>query len=274
MALRSSVGVTLGAGRFLPCLSAQLSRELQACAGTGRDEQSSEGPAQGPVQLQQYVREKVNSAPFGMGFAAQGLIKAAPQPASTATGAAGSASAAPCLPMRPSRSPLLPGMNRMLGAPRFPLAQRRAYNAWSPAQRYFVEGDHVIAAEANRTFQFTGLDSGSFYPYVVATAISTVIATAFIVIPLVVAPSRVDLDKSSAYECGFDAFGEARQTFSVSFYLVSIMYLLFDIEIAYLFPYAMSHASMPMYWTMNLFLAILVAGFAYEWGMGALEWRE
>lgn len=52
------------------------------------------------------------------------------------------------------------------------------------------------------------------------------------------------------------------------------MYLLFDIEIAYLFPYAMTHASMPMYWTMNLFLAILVAGFIYEWGMGALEWRE
>ncbi len=67
---------------------------------------------------------------------------------------------------------------------------------------------------------------------------------------------------------------QARQTFSVSFYLVSIMYLLFDIEIAYLFPYAMTHASLPMYWTMNLFLAILVAGFAYEWGMGALEWRE
>lgn len=67
---------------------------------------------------------------------------------------------------------------------------------------------------------------------------------------------------------------QARQTFSVSFYLVSIMYLLFDIEIAYLFPYAMSHASLPMYWTMNMFLAILVAGFAYEWGMGALEWRE
>ena len=104
----------------------------------------------------------------------------------------------------------------------------------------------------------------------VATAISTV----FMVAPLVIAPSRVDLDKSSAYECGFDAFGEARQTFSVSFYLVSIMYLLFDIEIAYLFPYAMTHASVPEYWTMQLFLAILVGGFAYEWGMGALEWRE
>ncbi|EFJ45848.1 NADH:ubiquinone oxidoreductase ND3 subunit [Volvox carteri f. nagariensis] len=271
MALRSASGVTLGASRLLPCLSAQLSRELQTCLVTaGRDDQSTEVQQQGPLQQQQYVREKVNNAPLGLGFAAQALFKAPQQPCLAQPGI----SAAPFLPTRAVRTSRLPGMARMAGLPRFPLAQHRAYNAWSPAQRYFVEGDHVIAAEANRTFQFTGLDSGSFYPYVIATAISTVIATVFIVVPLVVAPSRVDLDKSSAYECGFDAFGEARQTFSVSFYLVSIMYLLFDIEIAYLFPYAMSHASLPMYWTMNLFLAILVAGFAYEWGMGALEWRE
>lgn len=152
--------------------------------------------------------------------------------------------------------------------------QRRQLNAWSPAQRYFVEGDHVINAEINRTFQFTGLDSGSFYPFVVYTVIATAIATVFMVLPWLVAPQRVDLDKSSAYECGFDAFGEARQTFSVSFYLVSIMYLLFDIEICYLFPYVMSHANPQMFWTMNLFLSLLVVGFIYEWGVGALEWRS
>ncbi|KXZ48631.1 hypothetical protein GPECTOR_26g534 [Gonium pectorale] len=196
-------------------------------------------------------------------------------PSSSLLAAAAKASgAAPLLPRRPLRRAMLPGLAGMGLAPGLTMTQLRGYNAWSPAQRYFVEGDHVVAAEANRTFQFTGLDSGSFYPYIVATAIATAISTVFIVLPLVIAPSRVDLDKSSAYECGFDAFGEARQTFSVSFYLVSIMYLLFDIEIAYLFPYAMTHASLPMYWTMNLFLAILVAGFAYEWGMGALEWRE
>jgi NADH-ubiquinone oxidoreductase chain 3 len=97
-------------------------------------------------------------------------------------------------------------------------------NAWSPAQRYFVEGDHVINAELNRTFQFTGLDAGSFYPFLVYTTIATAIASVFMIIPWLIAPQRVDLDKTSAYECGFDAFGEARQTFSVSFYLVSIMY--------------------------------------------------
>lgn len=154
------------------------------------------------------------------------------------------------------------------------LQQRRHLNAWSPAQRYFVEGDHVIQAEANRTIQFTGLDAGSFYPFVVYTAFAAAVSAVFVILPFIVAPTRVDLDKSSAYECGFDAFGEARQTFSVSFYLVSIMYLLFDIEIAYLFPYVMTHANTPMFWTMNLFLGILVAGFVYEWGVGALEWRE
>jgi NADH-ubiquinone oxidoreductase chain 3 len=129
-------------------------------------------------------------------------------------------------------------------------------NSWSAAQRYFVEGDHVVQAEINRTFQFTGLDSGergragrgirtdpffdsspltrappaptfppagSFYPFLVWTTIATAISAVFMIIPWMIAPQRVDLDKSSAYECGFDAFGEARQTFSVSFYLVSIM---------------------------------------------------
>ncbi|KAG2489995.1 hypothetical protein HYH03_011623 [Edaphochlamys debaryana] len=276
MALRSTAGFTLGVGRFLAPLNAQLSRDFQAFAGVGRDEQPAETSAQGPAQHLQLVREQADLSTcnrLGMGFAAQ----AAQQPAVPLLAAAVkacSSRSSPLLPARPARRPLLPGMPR-LGAPAdFSLGQRRAYNAWSPAQRYFVEGDHVVAAEANRAFQFTGLDGGSFFPYVVSTIVATAIATVFIVLPLIVAPSRVDLDKSSAYECGFDAFGEARQTFSVSFYLVSIMYLLFDIEIAYLFPYAMTHASLPMYWTMNLFLAILVAGFAYEWGMGALEWRE
>lgn len=181
--------------------------------------------------------------------------------------------AMPMLPARGRAGALAALAGRKPSAVALP-HQVRHYNAWSPAQRYFVEGEHVITSEINRTFQFTGLDSGSFYPFVVYTAVATIISSVFMVLPLLVAPTRVDLDKSSAYECGFDAFGEARQTFSVSFYLVSIMYLLFDIEIAYLFPYVMSHANVQMFWTMNLFLGILVVGFIYEWGVGALEWRE
>ena len=151
----------------------------------------------------------------------------------------------PFLPRRPFTSPLLPHQSTTPSSSSTSLQAKRSLNSWTPAQRYFVEGDHVIAAEVGRTFQFTGLDSGSFYPFVVYTAVATVIATAFMVIPWIIAPQRVDLDKSSAYECGFDAFGEARQTFSVSFYLVSIMYLLFDIEICYLFPYVMCQVRYP-----------------------------
>lgn len=73
--------------------------------------------------------------------------------------------------------------------------------------------------------------AGSFYPFMIYTVVATAIASVFTIVPFLVAPARVDLDKSSAYECGFDAFGDSRQTFSVSFYLVAIMYLLFDIEV-------------------------------------------
>ncbi|KAG1670831.1 hypothetical protein FOA52_003422 [Chlamydomonas sp. UWO 241] len=202
-----------------------------------------------PAQLRKEQQQRQLGAPR-LGFAAAGALLSARAGASS-----------PLLPARRPRSPVaLPG--------------QRGMNSWSPAQRYFVEGDHVIQAELNRTFQFTGLDSGSFYPFLVYTVIATAIASVFMIIPWLIAPQRVDLDKTSAYECGFDAFGEARQTFSVSFYLVSIMYLLFDIEICYLLPYVLCHANAQMYWTMNMFLALLVVGFVYEWGVGALEWRS
>lgn len=265
MALRNASAPIFGLGRLaVPLLNAQASRELHAFVPPSREEQQSNEPTSAHQAVTPLLASLVKSSSSGIAplLSSQPRRVLLPGLGRTASGA-----------LPPAGLGLGLGAASALQLPQ-PQQQLRAYNAWSPAQRYFVEGDHVIAAEANRTFQFTGLDSGSFYPYVVATAIATAISTVFIVAPLVIAPSRVDLDKSSAYECGFDAFGEARQTFSVSFYLVSIMYLLFDIEIAYLFPYAMTHASLPMYWTMNLFLAILVAGFAYEWGMGALEWRE
>lgn len=246
MAIRNSMQLPLGAARLFAGSLSQLNTTMpesssRAFSTLGDKEESNKGQSLSPVALQQHVREQTSGMRLGL----------------------------------KCNGPMLPARRMMPSFAAGPLStQRRAYNAWAPAQRYFVEGEHVIAAEADRTFQFTGLDSGSFYPYVIFTAIATAISCVFMVLPLIVAPSRVDLDKSSAYECGFDAFGEARQTFSVSFYLVSIMYLLFDIEIAYLFPYAMSHASVPMFWTMQTFLAILVGGFCYEWGMGALEWRE
>lgn len=90
-----------------------------------------------------------------------------------------------------------------------------------------------------------------------------------------VAPRRVDLEKSTAYECGFDPFGEAREPFEIRFYLVAILFLVFDLEIAYLFPWAMCFDVLGIYgfWIMVLFLVILVVGFVYEWKKGALEWN-
>ncbi|PNH06879.1 hypothetical protein TSOC_006704 [Tetrabaena socialis] len=131
MALRSAQGLTLGVGRLLPALNLQLSRELHAFAAPSREEQSADGPCQGPAQLQQYVREQANAAVYGklgLGFAAQMLggkdeqaQRGAPQPAVPALAAAVRACGSRAGPMLPSRAaarrPLLPGMARAMGRP-------------------------------------------------------------------------------------------------------------------------------------------------------------
>jgi NADH-quinone oxidoreductase subunit A len=91
----------------------------------------------------------------------------------------------------------------------------------------------------------------------------------------VVAPRRLDIEKASAYECGFDPFGEARSPFEVSFYLVAILFIIFDIEVAFLFPWAIGLTSVGWtgYITMLVFLFVLVVGFFYEWKKGALDWN-
>lgn len=89
-------------------------------------------------------------------------------------------------------------------------------------------------------------------------------------------PKRFDLEKVTAYECGYDAFGEARSPFDVGFYLVAILFLVFDIEVAYLIPWALG--GVVSGWAgltaLLLFLAVLVIGFVYEWGKGALDWNS
>jgi NADH:ubiquinone oxidoreductase subunit 3 (subunit A) len=91
-----------------------------------------------------------------------------------------------------------------------------------------------------------------------------------------VAPRRFDLEKVTAYECGYDAFGEARSPFDVGFYLVAILFLVFDIEVAYLIPWALGGvlAGWAGLAALLLFLAVLVIGFIYEWGKGALDWNS
>nr|BBQ05327.2 NADH dehydrogenase subunit 3 [Hemiarma marina] len=86
---------------------------------------------------------------------------------------------------------------------------------------------------------------------------------------------NADVEKVSAYECGFDPFGDARNTFDVRFYLVAILFLLFDLEVSYLFPWSVTLGSLPTfgYWSMFIFLLILTIGFVYEWRKGGLEWE-
>ncbi len=90
-----------------------------------------------------------------------------------------------------------------------------------------------------------------------------------------VAKQRPDPEKGSAYECGFEAFGDARSKFEVRFYLVAILFIIFDLEIAFLFPWAISLGKIGVFgfWSMMLFLGVLTIGFIYEWRKGALEWE-
>ena len=96
----------------------------------------------------------------------------------------------------------------------------------------------------------------------------------FIVLNFLCSPKNPDPEKLSAYECGFEAFSDSRMEFDVRFYLVAILFIIFDLEIAFLFPWAISLGNIgPMgFWSMMIFLFILTVGFVYEWKKGALDW--
>ena len=96
----------------------------------------------------------------------------------------------------------------------------------------------------------------------------------FIVLNFLFSPKNPDPEKLSAYECGFEAFGDSRMEFDVRFYLVAILFIIFDLEIAFLFPWAISLGNLgPLgFWSMMIFLFILTVGFVYEWKKGALDW--
>ena len=114
----------------------------------------------------------------------------------------------------------------------------------------------------------------AYLPLVIFIGIAFVISTALLVVPFFIAPNKPDPEKVSAYECGFDAFDDARMKFDVRFYLVSLLFIIFDLEVAFLFPWAIAFGDIGMlgFWSMMVFLAILTIGFIYEWRKGALEW--
>ena len=105
--------------------------------------------------------------------------------------------------------------------------------------------------------------------------IATALALLIVAAAFIVARQRPDSEKLSAYECGFDAFDDARGMFDVRFYLVAILFIIFDLEVAFLFPWAVALGEIGLigFWSMIVFLAVLTVGFIYEWKKGALEWE-
>jgi len=113
-----------------------------------------------------------------------------------------------------------------------------------------------------------------YVPLAIFIGIAFVISTILLLVPFVIAVRNPDPEKVSAYECGFDAFDDSRMKFDVRFYLVSLLFIIFDLEVAFLFPWAVAFDEMSGlgFWAMIVFLAVLTIGFIYEWRKGALEW--
>ncbi len=114
-----------------------------------------------------------------------------------------------------------------------------------------------------------------YFPILLFIAVGVAVGVAPMVLGKLLAPSRPDPEKLSPYECGFEAFEDARMKFDVHYYLVAILFILFDLEIAFLFPWAtvINDIGFAGFLSMMLFLAILTVGFVYEWMKGALEWE-
>ncbi len=118
-----------------------------------------------------------------------------------------------------------------------------------------------------------------YLPLVILLGIGAILGVLFTVASATLGPSAPDPEKLSAYECGFNAFDDARMKFDIRFYLVSILFIIFDLEVAFLFPWAVTLLKLPVeqtvfaFWSMMTFLGVLTVGFIYEWKKGALEWE-
>jgi NADH-quinone oxidoreductase subunit A len=114
-----------------------------------------------------------------------------------------------------------------------------------------------------------------YLPILFFLGIAIALALVIVVASYLVAKQRPDSEKASPYECGFEAFDDARSKFDVRFYLVAILFIIFDLEVAFLFPWAVALGEIGVFgfWSMVVFLAILTIGFIYEWKKGALEWE-
>ena len=114
-----------------------------------------------------------------------------------------------------------------------------------------------------------------YLPILIFVGIAVGLSLLFVFASIIVVPQKPDSEKLSAYECGFEAFDDARSRFDVRFYLVTLLFIIFDLEVAFLFPWAVSLGQTGLFgfWSMMIFLGILTVGFIYEWRKGALEWE-
>jgi NADH-quinone oxidoreductase subunit A len=114
-----------------------------------------------------------------------------------------------------------------------------------------------------------------YLPILIFIAVALALSVGIVLASFIVARQRPDSEKLSPYECGFEPFADARSKFDVRFYLVAILFIIFDLEVAFLFPWAVSLGSIGLFgfWSMIVFLAVLTVGFIYEWKKGALEWE-
>ncbi len=114
-----------------------------------------------------------------------------------------------------------------------------------------------------------------YLPILIFLGIALALGGLILIATLVVARQRPDTEKLSAYECGFEPFEDSRGRFDVRFYLVAILFIIFDLEVAFLFPWAVSLGNIGLFgfWSMMIFLGVLTIGFIYEWRKGALEWE-
>ena len=116
---------------------------------------------------------------------------------------------------------------------------------------------------------------GNYLPILIFLMVTTVMGSAFIILGKLLGPSRPDAEKNSPYECGFEAFEDSRMKFDVRYYLVAILFIIFDLEIAFMFPWSIVLDKIGTFGllAMAVFLGVLVIGFIYEWKKGALEWE-
>ena len=114
-----------------------------------------------------------------------------------------------------------------------------------------------------------------YLPIVVFLGIAAGLALVIVLASFIVSKQKPDSEKVSAYECGFEAFNDARTKFDVRFYLVAILFIIFDLEVAFLFPWSIALGKIGFFgfWSMMMFLGVLTVGFIYEWRKGALEWE-